>query len=467
MTQLVWFRNDLRVADNPALTAACKGTEQVQACFIVTPGQWQEHDWSPARVQFVIAHANALSEELARLGIPLSFIHADRFEDSIGKLASYCAEHGIKTLHFNEEYGVNERKRDKDIKHRFDDLNIRVCKYRDQTVAPVGEILTQQNEPYSVFTPFSRRWRSWIDETRPSLFATPNARASSTAPEKIDTIPDAFQNAPKPLVPTGEDAAHDQLERFLQERGGDYKAKRDIPALAGTSQLSPYLANGVLSGRQCLLAAKHTQGMGGNQEGLLTWINEIAWRDFYINILYHYPRVSMYRAFKPETEALMWNEAGDKFEAWKTGNTGVPIVDAAMRQLNQTGWMHNRLRMITAMYLTKNLFIDWRLGEAYFMSRLVDGFLASNNGGWQWSASTGTDAAPYFRVFNPVTQSERFDPNGDFIRQWVPELAKLDKKRIHDPGAKGGVIPKGYPRQIVDLKESRKEAIAKFQALKN
>ncbi|WP_417565950.1 deoxyribodipyrimidine photo-lyase [Marinobacter sp.] len=467
MTQLVWFRNDLRVADNPALTAACKGAEQVQACFILTPGQWREHDWSPARVQFVIAHANALSEELAKLGIPLSFIHAERFEDSIRRLESYCAERSINTLHCNEEYGVNERKRDKDIKHRFDNLNIRVCKYRDQTVAPVGEILTQQNEPYSVFTPFSRRWRTWIDETRPGLFPVPKVRGNPLVPEKIDIIPEVFQNAPKPLVPTGEDAAHDRLERFLQERAGYYKAERDFPAIDGTSQLSPYLANGVLSGRQCLLAAKQAQGMGGNQEGLITWINEIAWRDFYINILYHYPRVSMHRAFKPETEALTWNQAGDKFDAWKTGNTGVPIVDAAMRQLNETGWMHNRLRMITAMYLTKNLFIDWRLGEAYFMSHLVDGFLASNNGGWQWSASTGTDAAPYFRVFNPVTQSERFDPNGDFIRQWVPELAKLDNKRIHDPGAKAGVIPKGYPRQIVDLKESRKEAIAKFQALKN
>ena len=467
MTQLVWFRNDLRVADNPALTAACKGAEHVRACFILTPGQWQEHNWSPARVQFVTAHANTLSEELARLGIPLAFIHAERFEDSIRKLQSHCAEHGIKTLHFNEEYGVNERKRDKAIKHRFDDLNIRVCKYRDQTVAPVGEILTQQNEPYSVFTPFSRRWRSWIDETHPGLFPAPKARGNPVAPEKIDTIPEAFQSASRPLVPTGEDAAHDQLEQFLQERGGSYKAERDFPAAEGTSQLSPYLANGVLSGRQCLLAAKQAQGMGGNQEGLATWINEIAWRDFYINILYHYPRTSMHRAFKPETEALAWNHPGDNFNAWKTGNTGVPIVDAAMRQLNETGWMHNRLRMITAMYLTKNLFIDWRLGEAYFMSRLVDGFLASNNGGWQWSASTGTDAAPYFRVFNPVTQSERFDPNGDFIRQWVPELAMLDNKRIHDPGAKGGVIPKGYPRQIVDLKESRKEAIARFQALKN
>ena len=174
----------------------------------------------------------------------------------------------------------------------------------------------------------------------------------------------------------------------------------------------------------------------------------------------------MGRAFKEETEALVWNKPGENFEAWKEGRTGIPIVDAAMRQLKETGWMHNRLRMITAMFLTKNLFIDWRLGEAWFMQNLVDGFLASNNGGWQWSASTGTDAAPYFRVFNSVTQSERFDPKGEFIRHWVPELAKLDNKRVHDP-SKGGVIPKGYPRPIVDLKESRKEAIARFQALKD
>lgn len=466
MTQLVWFRNDLRIADNAALTAACKEKAGVRACFIVTPEQWLEHDWSPARVHFLIAHANALSGELAKLGIPMTFIAADRFDDSLDRLEQLCQDKGITRLHFNEEYGVNERRRDKALKQRLDASNIGVCKYRDQTVAPVGEILTQQQEPYSVFTPFSRRWRSWVDDTQPTVFPIPSAQGDPVEPARLEAVPDAFREAPPALVETGEDAAHQHLEAFVAERAGAYKDNRDFPAIDGTSQLSPYLANGVLSGRQCLLAARQAQGMGGNQEGLVTWINEIAWRDFYINILYHYPRVSMHRAFKPETEALVWNKPGEKFEAWKTGNTGIPIVDAAMRQLNETGWMHNRLRMVTAMFLTKNLFIDWRLGEAYFMSKLVDGFLASNNGGWQWSASTGTDAAPYFRVFNPVTQSERFDPKGDFIRQWVPELAKLDAKRIHDPG-KGGVIPKGYPRPIVDLKESRKEAIAKFQALKD
>ncbi|MEX2476558.1 deoxyribodipyrimidine photo-lyase [Marinobacter sp.] len=467
MTQLVWFRNDLRLADNPALTAACKAGGAVKACFIVTPHQWQEHDWSPARVHFVIAHANALATELAKLGIPLTFIDAHTFSDSIDSLADHCRDNGITALHFNEEYGINERHRDKAIRERLTANDIKVNKYRDQTVAPVGDILTQQQEPYSVFTPFSRRWHSWVEETQPSVFPIPEPQDKAVKPEQYHTLPEGFTDAPPALVETGENAAHDQLDAFLGEHGGHYKEQRDFPALDGTSQLSPYLANGVLSGRQCLIAARQAQGGGGNQEGLSTWVNEIAWRDFYIHILYHYPRVSMHRAFKPETEHLDWNSPGDHFQAWKTGHAGIPIVDAAMRQLNQTGWMHNRLRMVTAMFLTKNLFIDWRLGEAYFMSRLVDGFLASNNGGWQWSASTGTDSAPYFRVFNPVTQSERFDPKGEFIREWVPELRKLDNKRIHDPGGKGGVIPKGYPRPIVDLKESRKEAIAKFQALKD
>ncbi|MBJ6138343.1 deoxyribodipyrimidine photo-lyase [Marinobacter litoralis] len=463
MAELVWFRNDLRIADNAALTAACKSGGSVQACFVVTPEQWHQHDWSAARVQFVLEHANALSKQLAKLGIALNFLHADTFDECADLLEEHCRQHNISRLHFNEEYGFNERKRDKQVRDRLSELDITVKKYRDQTVAPVGQILTQKDEPYSVFTPFSRRWRVWIEETRPTLYPVPSAVGSEIKPEQTDTLPAPFENAPEPLVETGEDAAHDALEEFLTERAANYKDTRDFPALDGTSLLSPYLANGVLSGRQCLIAAQQT---GNTGEGIETWINEIAWRDFYINILYHYPRLSMHRAFKPETEALKWNDPGEHFEAWKEGRTGIPIVDAAMRQLKTTGWMHNRLRMITAMFLSKNLFIDWRLGEAWFMQNLVDGFLASNNGGWQWSASTGTDSVPYFRVFNPVTQSERFDPKGEFIRNWVPELAKLDNKRIHDP-SKGGVIPKGYPRPIVDLKESRKEAIARFQALKD
>ncbi|MGP4846141.1 deoxyribodipyrimidine photo-lyase [Marinobacter sp. 1Y8] len=472
MNQLVWFRNDLRRADNPALTAACEAAKRdggrVSACFLMTPEQWQRHDWSPARVALVLDHLEVLGTELARCGITLDILTHSTFADSVDALHSLARRLDIHTLHFNEEYGINERRRDREVRDKLTQQGIRVCKYRDQTVAPAGSVMTQQDQPYSVFTPFSRRWWEWVNLQQPTPLAVPAYQGEAVKPPTIPAAPDAFSAPPKPLVKTGEGAAHSALNDFLDSRGVDYKKARDIPAVSGTSLISPYLASGVLSGRQCLQAGLEALRAepGSESEGIRTWINEICWRDFYIQILYHYPRVSMHRAYKPETERLQWNPPGAAFEAWKNGNTGIPIVDAAMRQLNQTGWMHNRLRMITAMFLTKNLFVDWRLGEAYFMSKLADGFLASNNGGWQWSASTGTDAAPYFRVFNPVTQSERFDPQGTFIRQYLPELRDVDNKRIHNPAA-GGTVPKGYPRPIVDLKESRKAAIAHFQALKD
>lgn len=468
MTHLVWFRNDLRTADNPALTAACGQDEPVRALFIATPEQWRQHDWSPAKVQLIVGHLNNLGQQLANLGITLDIVETDDFNASVTTLTEHCHKHGIQRIHFNDEYGINERRRDRQVRDRLTDLHVEVSKYRDQTVAPVGSILTGKDEPYSVFTPFARTWRQWVETSSPTVLPIPGATGEPVAwsPFNRKTTDLGFATPPPNLVKPDEESAHDLLEQFLEERCGDYKAHRDFPAFKGTSLLSPYLAVGALSGRQCLLAAREAQGHGGNQEGFSTWVNEIAWRDFYIHILYHYPRISMHRAFKAETDDLTWNPAGGHFDAWKEGRTGIPLVDAAMRQLRETGWMHNRLRMVTAMFLTKNLFIDWRKGESWFMQNLVDGFLASNNGGWQWSASTGTDAAPYFRVFNPVTQSERFDPEGEFIRRWVPELNDLDTKRIHNPGT-GGIIPRGYPRPIVDLKESRKEAIARFQALKD
>ncbi len=233
--------------------------------------------------------------------------------------------------------------------------------------------------------------------------------------------------------------------------------------------LSPYLTAGVLSVRQCAAAAIEANDgqLDGGHEGIVQWIDELVWREFYKHILVGFPRVSMHRAFKLETERLVWTDNDSQFEAWCHGQTGVPIVDAAMRQLTTTGWMHNRLRMITAMYLSKNLFIDWRRGERFFMQHLIDGDLAANNGGWQWAASTGTDAAPYFRIFNPVSQSKRFDPEGAFIRQFVPELADLDDSEIHDPSCLPSLVRSrlDYPEPLVDLSVSRKKAIDAFKAL--
>jgi deoxyribodipyrimidine photo-lyase len=276
------------------------------------------------------------------------------------------------------------------------------------------------------------------------------------------SIPDYQSTVSASLWPAGEDSARQRLNRFVAKPLFLYQAQRDFPALEGTSQLSPYLAAGMISARECfaaaLIANNHELDMGN--QGAVIWMSELIWRDFYKDILVAVPRVSMNKAFKPETEKLRWRYDEHQLIAWQEGKTGFPIVDAAMRQLNATGWMHNRLRMGVAMFFSKNLFFDWRIGEAYFMSRLIDGDLSANNGGWQWSASTGTDAAPYFRIFNPIRQSERFDPKGDFIRQYCPELASLSSKEIHEPTNR-----LGYPKQIVNLEQSRKDAIAAFKAL--
>ncbi|PVY78928.1 deoxyribodipyrimidine photo-lyase [Tamilnaduibacter salinus] len=463
MTSLVWFRNDLRVADNPALTAACHDGGPVRACFFITPDQWQAHDWSPARVQLIHRHLATLTSALAERGIPMDIRTVHTFSNSVEALGELCRQHGVSRVHFNEEYAVNERRRDRATRDQLAEHGVTVLKYRDQTVAPVGSVKTQQGDPYTVFTPFSKRWRAWTEQNDCQPLPAPGPVGEPVSPAAIPAVPEDFARDVPPLVDTGEEAAHRALTGFLKDGGDRYKEERDFPAKPATSLLSPYLASGILSGRQCLQAARTAMMDRPGSEGIQTWINEIAWRDFYIHILYHFPRVSRHQAFKPDTEALSWHPAGPLFEAWKAGKTGIPIVDAAMRQLRETGWMHNRLRMVTAMFLTKNLFIDWREGEAWFMQNLADGYLPSNNGGWQWSASTGTDAAPYFRVFNPVTQSQRFDPDGTFIRYWVPELRDMDSKRIHQPG---DGRPVRYPAPVVDLKTSRKAAIEAFQALK-
>ncbi|MGL4717265.1 MAG: cryptochrome/photolyase family protein, partial [Aeromonas sp.] len=323
-----------------------------------------------------------------------------------------------------------------------------------------------------VFTPFSRAWLKALDEEGFVIHRAPAPRGEplpwQPLADRSAINHDLGELTADPRWPVGEAQAQQRLAAFLAQAVLDYGETRDFPALAGTSILSPYLAAGLISPRQCLAALQ--QRLGGRPQSKaqpgFVWLNELIWREFYRHLLMRVPRLSMNQPFKPETAVLPWSWDPEAFAAWCEGRTGYPIVDAAMRSLNATGWMHNRLRMIVASFLTKDLHIHWRLGEDYFMSTLIDGDLAANNGGWQWAAGTGADAAPYFRVFNPTTQGQRFDPQGEFIRTWVSELADVPAAYVHQPHdwlrLKG---VNSYPAPMVDHALARVKAIDMFRNL--
>lgn len=473
MRTLVWFRSDLRLHDNPALHDAVRAAEDgVLAVFVLCPQQWREHDWGTMRVDFVLRHAAALSDALAARNLALKIVRADRFADVPGKLAKLVKDHAVDAVYFNEELEVNERRRDDAVGYALQKLGTAVYRSRDQLVLDPDSIRTQAGDAYKVYSQFRKTWHRLVDiDTDLHTLPVPRKRREMvSAPDTVPETLKGFAGHTRPdLWPSGEKVAGKMTEDFLRQRGGPYESQRDFPGVNGTSRLSPYLAAGVVSTRQVLqmaVAANKGQADKGDN-GLAHWIGELLWREFYRYILYHYPRVCMGKAFRAETDRIEWRYDENQFQAWRHGRTGVPIVDAAMRQLTQTGWMHNRCRMIAAMYLTKDLFIDWRWGERFFMNHLVDGDFASNNGGWQWSASTGTDSAPYFRIFNPISQSRKCDPNGDYIRKFLPELADLDNNAIHEPHADGGLLaPEDYPPPIVDHKAARERVMRAFRARK-
>lgn len=477
MRSLVWFRSDLRAADNTALLHACGTSDRgVVGLFIISPAEWRAHDVAPCRVDLMLRTLRELSESLARLNIPLLIAAAPRAADVPPLVLNAAAQSHCESVCFNKEYEVDETRRDGRVIALFENDKRRAHAFTDQSVVEPGNVRTGEGKYFTVFTPFKRAWIKHIT-ARGGISASGRPRKQPDTGIQSSPIPDAvpgFESLiPADTWPAGEKHASRRLANFIATRAEDYKSQRDFPGEPGTSQLSPYLAIGAISPRQCFAAAieanaKSTSPLDSGSEGLTCWISELIWREFYIHTTAGFPRVCMNRPFQPHTERITWSTNADHLEAWKQGRTGVPIVDAGMRQLLATGWMHNRVRMIAAMYLTKNLLIDWREGERHFMRHLVDGFFASNNGGWQWSASTGTDAAPYFRVFNPVSQSQRFDESGRYIRRYVPELSDLDGDEIHEPW----LIPPlrrgrlGYPEPLVDLSRSRREAISAFAAIR-
>nr|WP_180205395.1 deoxyribodipyrimidine photo-lyase [Pseudomonas sp. SbOxS1]NYU05453.1 deoxyribodipyrimidine photo-lyase [Pseudomonas sp. SbOxS1] len=469
--QLIWLRSDLRLHDNTALSAAAACGPTV-AVYLLSPEQWREHDDAPCKVDFWLRNLQVLSGALGQLNIPLLIRNAPRWDDAPNVLLELSRQLQIDAVHFNEEYGIHETRRDAAVAQTLEAEGIEVRRYLDQLLFKPGSVLTKTGSYFQVFSQFRKVCHERLHHSLPGLVCTPAAQAAlNIASDAVPTQVEGFDppsDRLRDLWPAGEDEARRRLDSFTEMQIDYYQSERDFPAKPGTSQLSAYLAAGVISPRQCLHAAvQSNQGeFESGKVGAVTWINELLWREFYKHILVGYPRVSRHRAFRPETEALAWRNAPEELAAWQQGRTGLPIIDAAMRQLLETGWMHNRLRMVVAMFLTKNLLIDWREGERFFMRHLIDGDLAANNGGWQWSSSTGTDSAPYFRIFNPLSQSEKFDAEGLFIKHWLPQLSGLDKKAVHNPAHLGGLFGvAGYPAPIVDLSTSRARALAAFKNL--
>lgn len=477
MPTMMWFRSDLRVNDNPALHAAASAKpDGLVAVFVITPDQWESHDMAPIRADFILRNLQSLSEKLSDLNIALRIIEQKRFEDVPGALLSLAKELECDRLCFNREYELNEKQRDEATEDLFREAGIQVDAFTDQCLFEPGDIRTGDGGFYKVYSPFKRSWIKSLREDTDRAQPLAKPKKQSKMLSKSDRVPSevrgfSFEQTEHNNWEAGEAAAKKMLSAFLKHHADEYKSQRDLPALEATSKLSPYLVSGVISLRTCVHEAMEANNnqLAKGSPGLVHWISELIWREFYKHILVGFPRVSMHRPFQLETEQIEWKDNDEHFNAWCEGRTGYPIVDAAMRQLTQTGWMHNRLRMIVAMFFTKNLFLDWRRGERFFMRHLVDGDLAANNGGWQWSASTGTDAAPYFRIFNPISQSKKCDPDGEFIRRFVPELEDIEDDAIHEPNKLPSLLRSklDYPEPIVDHSATRAEAIDAFKAIRD
>ena len=449
---LIWFRHDLRIRDQPALQGAITPkTNSAIALFIITPQQWKRHGWGAPRVSFLLGSLDVLRQELDALNIPLVVLQCDLFTHVPAIVLQACMEYQCDTVHAGREFGIDEHRRDQVTSRLLQDNDIEFKLHEPQTIIPVDQIRTQTGKSYSVFTPFRRRWETIVRQTTfctdtPRRISPPNTLQVPTVPKTVDGY-EPWPGATQWLAETKH--AHKRLEEFLSGTIDHYHSARDRPDIKGTSSLSPWLAVGALSPKTCLHALLNRYGTDMTQwpSGPRAWQGELVWREFYRHVMAANRNVSMGHPMQAWTENIQWRNDSNGFEAWCRGRTGVPIVDAGMKQLVTIGWMHNRVRMITAMFLVKNLLIDWRRGEDYFARMLVDYDFPSNNGGWQWAASCGSDAAPYFRIFNPARQAKIVDPSASYIDFW---LSKTEADRPSKP--------------IVDLATSRKRAIEMFKS---
>ncbi|WP_318477592.1 deoxyribodipyrimidine photo-lyase [Photobacterium leiognathi] len=471
---IIWFRDDLRTVDNTALNHAIETGLPVIALFVATPMQWHEHHVAAIQIDFIHRRLRVLKQQLAELNIPLQVMQCNDFSESVDAIAEYCHQHRVVHVFVNKQYPLNEQLRDEKLGVLLAQSGIKQSLFDDNYVLEPETILNREGELFKVFTPYRNAWikRFSAEPSYPVTTSKEVVLSDTTSAMLADSTD--IQSLGYPVIesvlwPVDEEAILQRLDTFCVTKAQDYHQQRDFPSIDGTSCLSPFLAIGALSARQCVyqLLQHFPHALEVNKEdGSFTWLNEIIWREFYGHLLHRYPELSKNQPFQDYTQYVRWLDNPTLLKAWQDGKTGFPIVDAAMRQLRATGWMHNRLRMISASFLTKDLLCDWRAGEQWFMQHLIDGDFASNNGGWQWAASTGTDSQPYFRVFNPTLQGQRFDPKGDFIRTWVKELAKVPDKYIHTPHQWDSSGSLDYPLPIVDHKEARLLAIEAFKQAK-